>query len=77
MQFDFQPWSNCHRGFLLPLLAALALNGDGEAVAYRDHALINPLVLVDFLIEGIQSLGGDVTGGRIDDLSTPQDLCVM
>lgn len=70
MRFYFQT-SNHHRWFLLPLLVALALNGDGKAVAHRDHALINSLVLVDFLIEGIQDLGGDVTGSRIDNLSTP------
>ncbi len=55
----------------------LAFNGNGQPIAHSEHAQINPLVLVELLIESIQSLGVDVTGGRVHDLSAPQHLQIQ
>ena len=52
----------------------LAFNDDGQPVAHREHAQFDPLVLVQLLVEGIQSLRGEVTGSRIHHFSAPQHL---
>lgn len=54
--------------------ALLAFDGNGQPVTYSEHAQIDPLVLVQLLIQSIQKLGDGVIGSGIDDISTPQHL---
>lgn len=51
-----------------------ASDGDGQPVPDGEHAQIDPLVLVQLLIQGIQGPGGDVTKSGTDDLPAPQNL---
>lgn len=51
-----------------------ALKGQGESVPHSEHAQIDPLVLVQLLVEGVQSLGDEVVRGRVHHMSTPQHL---
>ena len=52
----------------------LALDGNCQPIAHSEHAQIDPLVLVQLLIESIQTLRGDVSRSRIHNLSAPQHL---
>lgn len=56
------------------IVVILAFDGNGQPVAHSEHAQIDPLVLVQLLIESIQTLRGDVSRSRIHNLSAPQHL---
>lgn len=56
------------------IVVILAFDGNGQPVAHSEHAQFDPLVLVQLLIESIQTLRGDVSRSRIHNISAPQHL---
>lgn len=51
-----------------------ALEGEGEAVPDGEHAQIDPLVLVQLLVERVQRLGDEVVRCGVHHAAAPQHL---